>query len=72
LRLVDVAKALSISKQTLVKLEKGDINVNFVKLLQVMEYLGLSFSIETDGFSYKIAPPSEPPRVGEPDADYWF
>lgn len=72
LRLVDVSKALSISKQTLVKIEKGDENVNFVKLLQVMEYLGLSFSILTDGISYKTAPAAEPLVLGEPDADYWF
>lgn len=51
LRLVDVAQALSISKQTLVKIEKGDTKVNFINLLKVMEYLGLSFQITTDSFT---------------------
>lgn len=72
LRLVDVSAALSISKQTLVKIEKGDVNINFAKLLQLMEYLGLSFSLVTDGFSYKKAPPSEGLEVQENKASYWF
>jgi len=48
LKLVDVADALSISKPTLIKIEKGDTNVKVVNLLKVMEYLGLSFSIISD------------------------
>ncbi|WP_100644045.1 helix-turn-helix domain-containing protein [Alteromonas facilis] len=48
LRLIDVATTLSISKQTLVKIEKGDDKVNFAILLKVMEYLGLSFQIISD------------------------
>ena len=48
LSLVDVSKALSISKPTLVKIEKGDTNVTLTNLLKVMEYLGLSFSLLSD------------------------
>ena len=48
LKLIDVSEALSISKPTLVKIEKGDTNVKVVNLLKVMEYLGLSFSIISD------------------------
>ena len=44
LSLVDVSEALSISKPTLVKIEKGNTNVKLTNLLKVMEYLGLSFS----------------------------
>lgn len=48
LSLVDVSEALSISKPTLVKIEKGDPNVKLKTLLTVMEYLGLSFQILSD------------------------
>ena len=48
LRIVDVAQALALSKQTLIKIEKGDAKVNFNNLLSVMEYLGLSFQIIAD------------------------
>lgn len=48
LSLVDVSEALSISKPTLVKIEKGDTNVKLANLLKVMEYLGLSFSLISD------------------------
>ncbi|WP_077338980.1 helix-turn-helix domain-containing protein [Pseudocolwellia agarivorans] len=48
LTLVDVSEALSLSKPTLIKIEKGDINVKLVNILKVMEYLGLSFSIISD------------------------
>jgi transcriptional regulator with XRE-family HTH domain len=50
LTLVDVANALSISKPTLVKIEKDDMTVKFVTLLTVMEYLGLSFGLISDDF----------------------
>lgn len=50
LTLVDVANALSISKPTLVKIEKGDMTVKLVTLLTVMEYLGLSFRLISDDF----------------------
>lgn len=53
LSLVDVSKALDISKPTLVKIEKGDTNVKFANLLKVMEYLGLSFSLLSDNTSVK-------------------
>ncbi|WP_210725525.1 helix-turn-helix domain-containing protein [Candidatus Colwellia aromaticivorans] len=48
LTLVDVSEALSISKPTLIKIEKGDTSVKLANLLKVMEYLGLSFSIVSD------------------------
>ncbi len=48
LSLVDVSEALSISKPTLVKIEKGDTKVKLANLLKVMEYLGLSFSLISD------------------------
>lgn len=48
LTLVDVSEALSISKPTLIKIEKGDTNVNLTNMLKVMEYLGLSFSLLSD------------------------
>lgn len=48
LTLIDVSEALSLSKPTLIKIEKGDINVKLANLLKVMEYLGLSFSIISD------------------------
>ena len=51
LSLVDISEALSISKPTLVKIEKGDTNVMLVNILKVMEYLGLSFNILTDDIS---------------------
>ncbi|MDN7125927.1 helix-turn-helix domain-containing protein [Pseudidiomarina sp. 1APR75-33.1] len=44
LKLTDVAEALTLSKPTLVKIEKGDTNVKLATVLKVMEYLGLSFS----------------------------
>ncbi|WP_233267362.1 helix-turn-helix domain-containing protein [Paraglaciecola sp. L3A3] len=45
---VNVSEAVSISKPTLVKIEKGDTNVKLASLLNVMEYLGLSFSLLSD------------------------
>ena len=48
LTLVEVSEALSLSKPTLIKIEKGDTSVKFVNILKVMEYLGLSFSIVSD------------------------
>lgn len=48
LKLVDVAEALHISKPTLVKIEKGDTNVKLALVLQVMEFLGLTFNIVSD------------------------
>jgi len=48
LTLVDVSEAISISKPTLIKIEKGDTSVKLVNILKVMEYLGLSFSIVSD------------------------
>lgn len=48
LRIVDVAAALSLSKQTIVKIEKGDDKVNFNNILKVMAFLGLNFMICTD------------------------
>lgn len=48
LTLVDVSEALSLSKPTLIKIEKGDTNVKLANTLKVMEYLGLSFSIISD------------------------
>jgi transcriptional regulator with XRE-family HTH domain len=48
LTLVDVSEALSLSKPTLIKIEKGDTNVKLTNMLKVMEYLGLSFSIISD------------------------
>jgi len=48
LTLVDVSEALSLSKPTLIKIEKGDTNVKLVNILKVMEYLGLSFNVISD------------------------
>ena len=48
LTLVDVSQALAISKPTLIKIEKGDVTVQFHNVLKVMEYLGLSFSLVSD------------------------
>lgn len=56
LSLVDVSEALSISKPTLVKIEKGDTNVKLANLLKVMEYLGLSFSLLSDDVTSKKEP----------------
>ncbi|MDU0353193.1 helix-turn-helix transcriptional regulator [Paraglaciecola aquimarina] len=53
LSLVDVSEALSISKPTLVKIEKGNTNVKLANLLKVMEYLGLSFSLLCDDATSK-------------------
>ncbi|MBH0056652.1 helix-turn-helix transcriptional regulator [Pseudoalteromonas sp. SWXJZ94C] len=52
LTLVDVSQALNISKPTLIKIEKGDVNVQFFNVLKVMEYLGLSFSLVSDDASH--------------------
>ncbi|MBH0088916.1 helix-turn-helix transcriptional regulator [Pseudoalteromonas sp. NSLLW218] len=52
LTLVDVSQALNISKPTLIKIEKGDVNVQFFNVLKVMEYLGLSFSLVSDDESH--------------------
>lgn len=49
LSLVDVSTRLSISKPTLIKIEKGDVNVKLVTVLRVMEFLGLSFKLLSDG-----------------------
>lgn len=67
LRIIDVAEALSISKQTIVKIEKGDPKVNFMNVLRVMEFLGLSFSITTD----EIQPKPVTQQLGALD-DEWF
>ncbi len=53
LSLVDVSESLSISKPTLVKIEKGDTNVKLANLLKVMEYLGLTFSLLSDDATSK-------------------
>jgi len=65
LKLIDVSQALSISKPTLVKIEKGDTNVKLANLLKVMEYLGLSFNIISD----ELTPSSN--ATGASD-DVWF
>lgn len=65
LKLSDVAKALSISKPTLIKIEKGDVNVKFENILKVMEFLGLSFSIITDHPTKNVI------NLGVGDAE-WF
>ena len=52
LTLVDVSQALNISKPMLIKIEKGDVNVQFFNVLKVMEYLGLSFSLVSDDESH--------------------
>ncbi len=52
LTLVDVSQALNISKPTLIKIEKGDVNVQFFNVLKVMEFLGLSFSLVSDDLSH--------------------
>lgn len=67
LRIVDVAAALSLSKQTIVKIEKGDDKVNFNNILKVMEFLGLTFKIHSDDLLIK----PEPVDNGEHD-DEWF
>ena len=51
LTLVNVSEALSISKPTLIKIEKGDTSVKLANVLKVMEYLGLSFSLVSDELS---------------------
>lgn len=67
LRIVDVASALSLSKQTIVKIEKGDDKVNFNNILKVMEFLGLTFKINSDDLLIKTKPVDN----GELD-DEWF
>lgn len=67
LRMVDVAEALSLSKQTIVKIEKGDDKVNFNNVLKVMEFLGLTFMIRSDTLLQK----SEQVETGDHD-DEWF
>lgn len=66
LRIIDVAAALSLSKQTIIKLEKGDPGINFTNVLKVMDYLGLSFQIKTDNLTDSVSP-----SAGESD-DSWF
>lgn len=48
LTLVNMSQALNISKPTLIKIEKGDVNVQLFNVLKVMEYLGLSFKLVSD------------------------
>lgn len=48
LRIVDVAEALELSRQTIIKVEQGDTSVNFSNLLKIMGFLGLSWRITTD------------------------
>ena len=67
LRIVDVAAALSLSKQTIVKIEKGDDKVNFNNILKVMEFLGLTFMIRSDSLQLN----TEPDDSGDLD-DEWF
>ena len=67
LRIVDVAAALSLSKQTIVKIEKGDDKVNFNNILTVMEFLGLTFMICSDALVLK----SDPIDSGDHE-DEWF
>ncbi|MFT6249363.1 MAG: transcriptional regulator with XRE-family HTH domain [Cognaticolwellia sp.] len=52
LSLIDVSKALSISKPTLIKIEKGQTNVSFANILKVLELLGLSFTIISDDINH--------------------
>ena len=70
LRIVDVAEALSLSKQTLIKIEKGDAKVNFNNLLNVMEYLGLSFQIIADEGLAKTSLSTQP--IDSESDDAWF
>ena len=67
LRIVDVAAALSLSKQTIVKIEKGDDKVNFNNILKVMEFLGLTFMIRSDSLQLN----TEPGDSGDLN-DEWF
>lgn len=67
LRIVDVAAALSLSKQTIVKIEKGDDKVNFNNILKVMEFLGLNFMIRSDVLGLN----TDPVKNGDLD-DEWF
>lgn len=64
LSLESVSDVLSISKPTLIKIEKADINVTLSTLLQVMEYLGLSFAVVSDDVEHSI-------NEGHAD-DEWF
>ena len=57
----------SLSKQTIVKIEKGDDKVNFNNILKVMEFLGLTFKINSDDLLIKTKPVDN----GELD-DEWF
>jgi len=52
LSLEAVADALSISKPTLIRIEKADTNVKLSTLLQVMEYLGLTFAVVSDDIEH--------------------
>jgi len=54
IKLVDLSEAISISKPTLIKIEKGDTSVKLVNILKVMEYLGLSFSLISDDLTPSI------------------
>jgi transcriptional regulator with XRE-family HTH domain len=65
LSLVDVSKALSISKPTLIKIEKGDINVSFANILKVLEFLGLSLTIISDDINHQS-------HVTGANDDPWF
>jgi len=65
LTLVDVSQALNISKPTLIKIEKGDVNVQFFNVLKVMAYLGLSFSLVSDDESHHN-------NKGEVSDEQWY
>lgn len=44
----ELAVKLSLSKDTVSKIEKGEARVQFDNILKVMEFLGLSFQILSD------------------------
>jgi transcriptional regulator with XRE-family HTH domain len=48
LRIIDVAKKCQLSKDTILKIEKGDSTVSLKNILKVAYLLGVSFSIQTD------------------------
>ncbi|MCZ2801979.1 helix-turn-helix domain-containing protein [Vibrio harveyi] len=41
----DLAEQASLTKKTIIKMEKGDASVTFAHLIKVMDILGLSFKV---------------------------
>ncbi|ANO35406.1 hypothetical protein A6E01_19530 (plasmid) [Vibrio breoganii] len=61
LRIIDVAEKCGLSKDTVNKIEKGELNVRLHNVMKVINLLGITLSLQTDSSN-----------VSKESDDEWF